>query len=184
MTDRINPWWLRLLTAAAGAWLAALLVSGTILLIAYEIYNPWYQPGESHHASQAHVLANAFGNIAEHGAYAFVILLIMPIWLSGFRASRLTSGFLSVLFAFAVSAAITGLFLWSPSTDISITDLAYGEDRTYFVAGWDRIYVPDYLYLVAGWTLPVAAVVSFACLDSLVALGLDKLGSQRKDIAS
>ncbi len=152
----------RVVALLIGAPLASTLVSGGTLWLAYECYNPWYQPGGERFTSQRVVFDNAVGNVLEHAGYNALILASAAYWV----ASQKNIGRLRLVVVIGVilAIAVAGLFYSIVDVGNSPTHVPFSHDRTYALAISQRIYVPGFLYPVAGFGNIALSHVIFAIL--------------------
>ncbi|WP_304070156.1 hypothetical protein [Maricaulis maris] len=153
----------RLGLAIFAAWLAALIISGSIFVIAFELYNPWFHPGGEREHWRSDLIINALGNVFEHGFYPFLVLLLGPIWFLGMPADRLVARTAAILFGLVVGSVIA----WVAASVLGhdMARLTYTDDRVLYVASWQRIYVPNFLYVVAAFAMPILAAILFVGVE-------------------
>ena len=152
----------RVVALLIGALLASTLVSGGTLWLAYECYNPWYQPGGERFTSQRVVFDNALGNVLEHAGYNAFFLAFASYWV----AAKNTVTRHAIVTVIGVGLALAGAAFFYDLLDVgnSPVRVTYSHDRIDFLAFWQRIYVPDFLYPIAVFGNIALSHVVFAVL--------------------
>ena len=161
-SDRSVPMVPRVVALLIGALLASTLVSGGTLWLAYECYNPWYQPGGERFTSQRVVFDNALGNVLEHAGYNAFFLAFASYWVVSKNTA--TRHAIVTVIGVGLALAVAGVFYSILDVGNSPTHVPFSHNRTYALAISRRIYVPDFLYPVAGFGNIAFSHVIFAIL--------------------
>ena len=161
-SERSVPMVPRVVALLISALLASTLVSGGTLWLAYECYNPWYQPGGERFTSQRVVFDNALGNVLEHAGYNAFFLAFASYWV----AAKNTITRRSIVTVIGVGLAFAGAALFYDLLDVGNSPIrvTYSHDRISYLAFWQRIYVPDFLYPIAVFGNLAISHVMFAYL--------------------
>jgi hypothetical protein len=163
-----NPWRLRLLLVPVSAAFSAITVSGSILLISYFVYNPWFRAGGDREGGFLDFLSRASDNVGEHAIYMSFFLLSGPFWVYGRRVGLLAPAIWTVLFS--VLTALFAFFLFYSHLDIGVILNDLNDDRINYVIFWNNIYVPNYIYITGVFTLPAATGLAYITLNTHFAL--------------